>query len=503
MSTSNARIFTVEKTKELSNRNAPYSYQYETGKFSASPGNGRSFIQINSDLSLEGGDQNNNNLLLNFAAIDIMIFKYNDYTLIGFNGDDDSPSSICCTQDLFEKRQCEQVGIPIVPGAQVHSNSNETMIETTTVYQSVASYTIQIKKLPDNGVLPILINYNIEDAGLYNVMIFSCNSQVNPNATTVYISVKIIVYVTIAVVWSFLCYKYKSTLLPLQYWSSLVILLGLLEAATSYGTLKGTNNNGYISTAGIFFTTLFGTLGRAFGRVLVLIAAMGYGILIPTLPRQTVYKIGLVTIIYIIFRGIQSFLLSYPTLSNGALISITFLNIPVFNRLSLRKQAVKLSMYRNFFTILLISAGFAIIILFSTIYTLSKETYIKYFWLFDAFWDLSYLLVLLAVCFIWKPTENNQRYAYNEVVDVEEEVVLGQLDNIIHRVNARRERESEYLPNVFSIDDGEDNETIDGSSFVNENNNNSSNRNNRRDEEDNQDDIENYKRDISDNMSRI
>lgn len=40
-------------------------------------------------------------------------------------------------------------------------------------------------------------------------------------------------------------------------------------------------------------------------------------------------------------------------------------------------------------------------------------------WIFQAFWHLLYFSILLAIAFLWRPTTNNARYAYQESEDIE------------------------------------------------------------------------------------
>jgi len=43
-------------------------------------------------------------------------------------------------------------------------------------------------------------------------------------------------------------------------------------------------------------------------------------------------------------------------------------------------------------------------------------------WIFDAFWHLLYFGILLAICYLWSPTKNNQQYAYFAELGQEEDL---------------------------------------------------------------------------------
>lgn len=46
-------------------------------------------------------------------------------------------------------------------------------------------------------------------------------------------------------------------------------------------------------------------------------------------------------------------------------------------------------------------------------------------WVWNAFWHTLYFIILIAICIIWRPTENNSRYAYSEMP--QEDVPLSNL----------------------------------------------------------------------------
>jgi hypothetical protein len=36
-------------------------------------------------------------------------------------------------------------------------------------------------------------------------------------------------------------------------------------------------------------------------------------------------------------------------------------------------------------------------------------------WVWNAFWHTLYFVILIAIAILWRPTENNSRYAYSEM----------------------------------------------------------------------------------------
>uniref|UniRef100_A0A3Q2XY90 Transmembrane protein 87B n=1 Tax=Hippocampus comes TaxID=109280 RepID=A0A3Q2XY90_HIPCM len=88
--------------------------------------------------------------------------------------------------------------------------------------------------------------------------------------------------------------------------------------------------------------------------------------------------------------------------------------------LKLRKNPVKLSLYRHF-TNTLIFAVIASIIFMG--WTAKKfrlaDCQLDWIelWVEDAFWRFLFSLILLVIMFLWRPSANNQRYAFTPLID--------------------------------------------------------------------------------------
>jgi hypothetical protein len=47
-------------------------------------------------------------------------------------------------------------------------------------------------------------------------------------------------------------------------------------------------------------------------------------------------------------------------------------------------------------------------------------------WVWNGFWHALYFIILVAIVILWRPTQNNSRYAYSEM-PTEEEIALSEL----------------------------------------------------------------------------
>ncbi|EGC38067.1 hypothetical protein DICPUDRAFT_91491 [Dictyostelium purpureum] len=136
---------------------------------------------------------------------------------------------------------------------------------------------------------------------------------------------------------------------------------------------------------------------------------------------------------------------------------------------------VKVYMFRKFIWVLLLSAVASFIILTCQIFVNSTKSFdygIQTGWIIDVVWGASYFTVLVAICWIWKPNSNNQKFAYSELNDQDEEVVMESIDsygnisrnrnsndiesNITQHDNVIEEIDDDEMQNAFSIQDNDD-----------------------------------------------
>lgn len=92
--------------------------------------------------------------------------------------------------------------------------------------------------------------------------------------------------------------------------------------------------------------------------------------------------------------------------------------------LRLRKNLVKLSLYRHFTNTLIFAVIASVIFIIWTTKTfkMSKcQSDWRELWIDDAFWRFLFSSILLVIMFLWRPSANNQRYAFTPLVDEDTE----------------------------------------------------------------------------------
>lgn len=81
---------------------------------------------------------------------------------------------------------------------------------------------------------------------------------------------------------------------------------------------------------------------------------------------------------------------------------------------------VKLSLYRHFTNTLIFSVIASVIFMLYSIkaHRLAEcLTDWKELWVDEAFWHVLFSVLLLVIMVLWRPTNNNQRYAFTPLLD--------------------------------------------------------------------------------------
>ncbi len=50
-------------------------------------------------------------------------------------------------------------------------------------------------------------------------------------------------------------------------------------------------------------------------------------------------------------------------------------------------------------------------------------------WVFDAFWHVQSFAILLTICYLWSPSQNNLQYAYMDELGQEEDIPSAEADD--------------------------------------------------------------------------
>ncbi|XP_004075220.1 transmembrane protein 87A isoform X1 [Oryzias latipes] len=256
----------------------------------------------------------------------------------------------------------------------------------------------------------------------------------------VFYMVMCIVYVLLAVLWLVLSACYWRDLLRIQFWIGGVIFLGMLEKAVYYAEYQSLRYEGFSVQGAVVFAEVLSAVKRTLARVLVIIASLGYGIVKPRLGAlmHRVVGVGLLYLIFSVIEGIlrvnadhgdngSSTIVCQIALSliDSCIVWWIFVSLAqTMKLLKLRRNVVKLSLYRHFTNTLIFAviASVIFIVWATKTITLSVcQADWRELWINDAFWRFLFSTILLVIMFLWRPSANNQRYAFSPLVDEDSE----------------------------------------------------------------------------------
>uniref|UniRef100_A0A8C2L451 Transmembrane protein 87B n=1 Tax=Cyprinus carpio TaxID=7962 RepID=A0A8C2L451_CYPCA len=245
----------------------------------------------------------------------------------------------------------------------------------------------------------------------------------------IFYMVMCVVYILYALLWFVWASCYWKDLLRIQFWIAGVIFLGMIEKAVFCAEYQNTNNVGSASQGLLIFAELISALKRTLARLLVIIVSLGYGIVKPRLGTVMHRVVGL-GVLYFAFAAIEGVLRITGGRDNGPAL-VTYVILALFDSsaiclaqtiktLKLRRNPVKLSLYRHFTNTLIFAVLASIIFM---VWTTKKfrladcQADWMELWVDDAFWRFLFSIILLVIMFLWRPSANNQRYAFMPLID--------------------------------------------------------------------------------------
>ncbi|XP_065093259.1 transmembrane protein 87A isoform X2 [Ochlerotatus camptorhynchus] len=242
-----------------------------------------------------------------------------------------------------------------------------------------------------------------------------------------------LVYVGLGIIWLTVSFLQWRDLLRIQFWIGGVILLGMLEKAMFYGEYQSINSTG-VSVRGMVLLAEWVSCGkRTLARMLVIIVSLGFGIVKPRLGPMLHRVVGTGGL-YLVLACVESFLRIMHTKNDQLLVASIPLAVldsaicwwiftslvQTTRTLRLRRNMVKLSLYRHFTNTLIFAVLASVVFM---LYSIKSHRFAecltdwKELWVDDAFWHVLFSTLLLVIMILWRPTNNNQRYAFTPLLD--------------------------------------------------------------------------------------
>lgn len=250
-------------------------------------------------------------------------------------------------------------------------------------------------------------------------------------------------YIIMCVVYSLYCLFWLLTsacnfreLLRIQYWIGAVIVLGLIEKIVYYVEYANVNETGLSNREMEKFAGFVACLKRALTRMLVIIVSLGFGIVKPRLGPN-LYRVLGIGVIYFIVALLVQMLEIDVYFDSGSREALLLMYVPLvvidilicwwifkslletMKTLRLRRNTTKLSLYRHFANTIVLCALVSVAMMIYIIYyhELGCSEEFANDWFETACWPLLFSIILLVIIVLWRPSANNQRYAYSPMVD--------------------------------------------------------------------------------------
>ncbi|XP_078515759.1 transmembrane protein 87A isoform X1 [Lissotriton helveticus] len=301
-------------------------------------------------------------------------------------------------------------------------------VASKTVNSTAMQEAVTPASLLDNNVISMIV----EVKGPYEYL------PLSDYPLMIFFMVMCIVYTLFGFVWLVWSVCYWRNLLRIQFWIGAVIFLGMLEKAVFYAEFHNIRYKGESVQGAAVLAELLSALKRSLARILVIIVSLGYGIVKPRLGA-TLHKVVMAGAFYLLFSGLEG-VLRVTGLFFGMVALVANLGLSVIDacillwifisltqtmkQLRLRRNVVKLSLYRHFTNtlILAVAASVAFIIWTTVKFRLSDcPTDWQELWVDDAIWRLLFSMILFVIMVLWRPSANNQRFAFSPLNEEEED----------------------------------------------------------------------------------
>ncbi|XP_071738428.1 uncharacterized protein [Rutidosis leptorrhynchoides] len=403
------------------------------------PLEGKSFIRFESVTFKRTDESANiqNGMQSKTGLVEAIIFEVKDTERIGGNFLKSNSSVLCCNPKLAADGSCT-VGEVIV---QKDENNPEWPKRIQTYFAGKE----REAKMPPQSV-------DINKTGMYYLYFMYCDPQLK--GTTIsgrtvwrnpggYLPGKMVplmtfygfmslAYLILGLGWFLRFVQFWKDIMQLHYHISAVIALGMCEMAFWYFDYSNLSVTGSRPVGITIWTVTITAIKKTVSRLLLLVVAMGYGVVRPTLGGVT-SKVLILGAAYFVASEALELVENLGNISDFSGRNKLYLVLPVafldawfilwifsslsktLEKLQMRRSIAKLEVYRKF------TNALALFVLLSIAW-IGYELYFnatdpiselwRIYWIIPAFWSLLAYSLLVVICILWAPFRNPTRYAY-------------------------------------------------------------------------------------------
>uniref|UniRef100_A0A915F0C4 Transmembrane protein 87A n=1 Tax=Echinococcus canadensis TaxID=519352 RepID=A0A915F0C4_9CEST len=281
----------------------------------------------------------------------------------------------------------------------------------------------------------------------------------------------------LAFLWLCFTLFHWKDLLRIQYYITLMVIIGLVEQITLYALYESLNRTGVTLKSALVFALIVSCVKRTLARFLLLIVCVGYGITksrLGTAYRRIVWICVIYLVCCLLDSGMRAFhprfkpslavlLGGLPMIAVDLAIlwwSFSYL-VSTLRETRMRRNKVKYRLYRIFSALLIAVALVSILCMCASIFLLHWRPCTRawrYIWFDETFWQLLFFVILLTIVILWRPSSTNKLYARSAFLDPDvepppEDLEERLLDAIVSGINDESEGGKKGDTNVALEDD--------------------------------------------------
>jgi len=389
---------------------------------------------------------------LGMALGEVLLFHYTRRAHIGVGGFSLLEGrAYCCTPDLKAAGRCDNENTLIIDS---DLNRDDLYYDRL----NFASYQ------NDDSILSANLSFGttLEHTGVWYLFIANCETEArhgveflvsgfttwkNPYGflpgqilgyLPVYWTVAVL-YMLLTLFWGYRVGRHRNDMVRLQHAISVVICVALIDSLIWAGNYTSVNKVGISSDNTNIFAALFSSFKLTIVRTLVLVVSLGLTITRLTLEKRTMVLLLLLTVIYYVVEATNLYIdvarsagrevidawetFFFALLIIGNAIYFAWIGKAIYDTLNTLKpnEKEKISMYKRLSVLLTISLTTSVIIVLAELITQATDDTDEQFrasWLWQGYWELIYCACIFFVAWVWRPNEDNKRFAY---IDSEED----------------------------------------------------------------------------------
>lgn len=381
------------------------------------------------------------------GLIEALLFEVGDRARIGYT----SPTgtrSFCCTPELVRKTGCNPGHLIVKPSevdaqwprvVEINFMGNDSSVEA-------APSEVHISRTGMYYLWFVICDKNLAEVAVTGETVWKNPRGYLPGMMTPYLNffgAMSIAYLLLGLLWLLQYCRFWRDLLQLQHCVTAVVALGMLEMSAWYFDFVNFNASGFRPVDITVWAVTLGAVRKTVSRVLILVVAMGFGVVRPTLGGLSgrVLSLGAAYFLASECLDVLQNVGAVDDLSSGekvvlvlpvAVLDAVFI-LWIFTalartlaQLQSKRTTHKLELYRKFTNTLAIAVMVAVGWIGYEIYFKVSDPFNERWqsdWITGCFWHLLTLLLLSIICLLWAPSQTATRYAYSEdVADEDDEV---------------------------------------------------------------------------------